>query len=218
MSKLQIIVGSTRQGRGSDKITPWVLERARAHEAFDVELLDLRDWPLPMFQEHMGSIGDMADPTYSEPIVRQWNHKIAEGDAYLVITPEYNHSIPAVLKNAIDSVFIKASMRNKPIAAVSYSVGVAAGVRAIEHLAHVAIEMEMAVLRSSVIIPKLPSAFDDKGYPIDPMTEIALEIVLEDLGWWSKALERARAEGQLQPGKSRAYAMLAARQAAAASA
>jgi NAD(P)H-dependent FMN reductase len=210
---LQIIVGSTRPDRASDKVVPWVLERAEAHDAFTVELLDLRDWPLPMFQEHQGSIGDMADPTYSEPIVRQWNHKIAEGDAYLVITPEYNHSIPAVLKNAIDSVFIKPGMRNKPIAAVGYSGGVAAGVRAIEHLAHIAIEMEMAVLRSSVIIPNMRTAFDEDGHPIDPMTEIALQITLDDLAWWSKALERARAEGQLVPGKFRAYAMLAARQA-----
>src|SRR3954465_5424392 len=110
MSKLKIIVGSTRPNRASDTVTPWVMARAEAHEAFDVELLDLRDWPLPMFQEHLGTIGDRNDPTYSDPIVRAGNYKIEEADAYLFITPEYNHSIPAVLKNATDSVFIKPGM------------------------------------------------------------------------------------------------------------
>jgi len=202
LSKLKIIVGSTRPNRASDTVTPWVMDRAQAHEAFDVELLDLRDWPLPMFQEHLGTIGDRADPTYSDPIVRAWNYKIEEADAFLFITPEYNHSIPAVLKNAIDSVFIKPGMRNKPMTTVAYSGGTAAGVRAIEHLVHIAVEMEMAPLRSTVIIPNLATAFVDDR-PLDPLTDAALQIALDDLAWWSKALERARAEGELVPGKTR---------------
>src|SRR5216683_1997641 len=132
--KLQIIVGSTRPGRAADQVVPWVLAQAGRHEALETELLDLRDWPLPMFAEHMGSIGDFNDPVYSDPLVRRWNHKIREGDAYLMITPEYNHSVPGVLKNAIDSVFISNAFRNKPMAAVGYSGGIAGGVRAVEHL------------------------------------------------------------------------------------
>ena len=80
--------------------------RARDHGAFEVEVLDLRDWPLPIFAETFQTVGDFNDPTYSSPLVRSWNRKVAEADAYLVITPEYNHSVPAVLKNAIDSVFV----------------------------------------------------------------------------------------------------------------
>ena len=95
---LQIIVGSTRPNRAADSVVPWVSRRASEHPAFDVEVLDLRDRELPMFAEHMGSIGDFNDPTYSDPIVRRWNKKIAEADGYLVITPEYNHSIPGVLR------------------------------------------------------------------------------------------------------------------------
>src|ERR1700683_3696515 len=116
MLKLQIIVGSTRPTRGADHVLPWVRSRAESHEAFEVEVLDLRDWPLPIFQEHMGTLGDFVDPPYSEPIVKRWNKKIAEADAYLMITPEYNHSVPAVLKNAIDSVFVSFAFRNKPAA------------------------------------------------------------------------------------------------------
>jgi hypothetical protein len=124
-----------RPTRAADLVAPWVIDRARAHGGFEVEVLDLRDWPLPMFPEHMGSIGDLNDPTYSEPIVSRWNQMVKEGDAYLVVTPEYNHSVPGVLKNAIDSVFVSFAFRNKPVAAVGYSGGLGAGIRAIEHLA-----------------------------------------------------------------------------------
>jgi NAD(P)H-dependent FMN reductase len=161
MPRLQIIIGSTRPGRAADLVAPWVIDRARAHGGFDVEVLDLRDWPLPIFAEHLGSIGDFNDPTYSQPIVREWNHKIREGDAYLVITPEYNHSVPGVLKNAIDSVFVSFAFRQKPLVAVGYSGGIAGGVRAIEHLAQIAIEAEMVPLRTAVVIPQVAEAFDD---------------------------------------------------------
>jgi NAD(P)H-dependent FMN reductase len=210
VSKLQIIVGSTRPTRAADRVVPWVEARARAHPAFDVEVLDLRDWPLPMFSEHMGSIGDFNDPTYSDPLVKGWNHKVREADAYLVVTPEYNHSVPGVLKNAIDSVFVSFALRNKPIAAVGYSGGLVAAARAIEHLAHIAIEADMAPLRSSVLIPFVESAFGADGMPKDPVAEAALQITLDDLAWWSAALQKARAEGQLPPAVVR---MQAARQA-----
>jgi NADPH-dependent FMN reductase len=81
MPKLQVILGSTRPTRAADRVVPWVVDRAESHGAFEVELLDLRDWPLPFFQEHIGTLGDFSDPTYSDPIVRSWNRKIAEGDA-----------------------------------------------------------------------------------------------------------------------------------------
>src|SRR5262245_19545987 len=99
MLNLKIIVGSTREGRAADRVAPWVAERATKHEAFDPEVLDLRDWALPMFQETIATIGDFRDPTYSDPVVRRWNHTIKAADAVVVITPEYNHSIPGVLKN-----------------------------------------------------------------------------------------------------------------------
>ena len=203
MSRLQIIVGSTRPERNADRVLPWVTRRAEENESFEVEVLDLRDWPLPMFQEHAGTIGDIADPTFSEPIVKRWNTKIGEGDAYLVITPEYNHSIPGVLKNALDSVFASFAMRNKPIACVSYSGAIAGGVRAIEHMAQIAVEADMAPLRSSVIIPFVQSSFDDAGEPVNKLTDVGMGIVLDDLAWWSKALENARAEGTLPPGQFR---------------
>src|SRR5262245_38761984 len=116
MNKLQVIVGSTRDERQVDPVARWVVKHATAHQAFETERLDLRDWPLPMFAEGMKTLGDFKDPTYSAPIVKQWNKKIAEADAFVFITPEYNHSVPAVLKNAIDTVFVSFAFRNKPAA------------------------------------------------------------------------------------------------------
>lgn len=210
MNKLQVIVGSTRETRAADRVYPWVLERAKAHPEFEAELIDLRDWPLPMFAEHMGTIGDFTDPTYSEPIVKRWNQKIKEADAYLVVTPEYNHSVPGVLKNAIDNVFVSFALRNKPIAAVGYSGGIAAATRAIEHLALIAIEADMAPIRSSVLIPFVQEAFDSSGEPVNPMTEAALTITLDDLAWWADALKAARQGGELPPAVFRARAAAAA--------
>ncbi len=79
MPKLQVIIGSTRPTRAAEHVARWVVSRAERHEAFEVEVLDLRDWPLPLFQEHMGTLGDFVDPPYSDPIVKRWNTKIAEG-------------------------------------------------------------------------------------------------------------------------------------------
>jgi NAD(P)H-dependent FMN reductase len=210
MPKLQVIIGSTRETRAADSVVPWVVDHARSHDSFEVEVLDLRDWRLPFFQEHLGTIGDFADPTYSEPIVRAWNQKVAEGDAYLIVTSEYNHSVPGELKNAIDNVFVSFALRNKPVGLVGYSGGIGAGVRAVEHLALIMIEAEAVPLRNTVLIPYVAEAFGEDGEPVNPATAAALTITLDDLTWWSNALSRARSEGELLPGTFRARAAAAA--------
>jgi NAD(P)H-dependent FMN reductase len=205
LNRLQVIIGSTRPGRAADLVAPWAAQRATAHGAFEVEVIDLRKWPLPMFAEHAGTIGDLRDPSYSLPLVKQWNDKLKKADAYLAVTPEYNHSIPGVLKNAIDNVFFSFAMRNKPIAAIAYSAGITGGARAIEHLAQVAIEAEMVPLRSTVIIPFITSAFrPGTAHPAGPAAETALSLLLDDLAWWSAALTTARTQGELPPAILRA--------------
>jgi NAD(P)H-dependent FMN reductase len=209
MSKLLVIVGSTRPARAADQVLPWLTRKTAEHAAFDTDIVDLRDWPLPIFGEHFGTIGDFNDPTYSEPIVKAWNSKIKEADAYIVVTPEYNHSIPGGLKNAIDSVWISFGFRNKPVAFVGYAGGLGGGIRAIEHLAHVFIEAEAVPMRNNVIIPAVSRAFDEQGQPVNPITNAAADIMLDDLAWWSAALEKARATGELPPGTLRLRAALA---------
>lgn len=201
--KLNIIIGTVRPGRAADPVARWVAERASEHGAFEVELIDLRDWPLPHFAEGAETIGDFADPTYSDPIVKAWNKKQKEADAVIFVTAEYNHSIPGVLKNAIDSVFVSFAFRNKPAAFVGYSGGIAAGVRAVEHLAQVVLEAEMVPLRNTILIPQVHNAFDADGRPTNPVAERSIAITLDDLEWWGRLLAGARTAGQLLPAQAR---------------
>jgi NAD(P)H-dependent FMN reductase len=188
---------------------PWVRARAEYLDAFAIEVLDLRDWPLPLFAEHIGTLGNLVDPPYSAPIVKQWNRKIAEADAYLFITPEYNHSVPSVLKNAIDNGFASFAFRYKPAGFIGYSTGIAAGTRAVEHLALIAVEAELIPLRNTVLIPKVQAAFTASGDPVDPEAAIALAILLEDLAWWAKVLRQARDAGMPAPASVRRRAAAA---------
>jgi len=192
MLSLKIIVGSTRDGRAVDQITPWVIRHARALAGYDVEVLDLREWDLPMFAETVSTIGDFTDPSYSRPIVRKWNQTVRAADAVLIITPEYNHSVPAVLKNALDSLFFSFALRNKPVALVGYSAGQVGGARSVEHLAHILIEAEAVPLRNTVLIPAVHAAFDGNGEPVNPVTDHALALLFEDLQWWTGVLAAAR--------------------------
>jgi NAD(P)H-dependent FMN reductase len=200
--RLQIVVGSTRPERAADVVAPWVLARAAGHAAFAVEVLDLREWSLPPFGETPASVGDPNDPSYSSPVVRSWNAKIRESDAYVFITPEYNHTVPASIKTAIESVYQSYAFRNKPAAFVGYSAGIGAGIRAVEHLIQIAVEAELVPLRTAVQIANVRSAFTD-GQAVNPMTSRTLDVMLEDLCWWSRVLRAARLHGQLPPAGQR---------------
>jgi NAD(P)H-dependent FMN reductase len=208
MLKLQIIVGSTRQGRNADAVLRWVAASARAHGAFEVEILDLRDWPLPFFQEVVANMGDLANPTYSDPLVKRWNDKIKEGDAYLIVTPEYNHSIPAVLKNAIDSVFFSHRFRHKPVALVGYSIGATAGARAVEHLFQIVLETDAVPIRTPTLVPMVDQAFNPEGQPNQAVLQASLSVQFDDLAWMANALKTAREKGEPLPAAVRIRAAL----------
>jgi NAD(P)H-dependent FMN reductase len=143
--------------------------------------------------------------------VREWNRRVKQGDAYLYVTPEYNHSVPGVLKNAIDNVFVSYAFRNKPAAMVGYSGSNVGGARAVEHLAHILIEAEGVPLRNTVLVGGVTQAFGPDGEPVNPLSDTALEIALDDLAWWTSALEAARAAGELPPGNARMATAMAAR-------
>lgn len=188
--KLKIIIGSTRQGRFGDKPAQWIYELAKQKAGVDVELLDLRDYQMPFFDEPK-SPSAITEP-YANPVVQKWTAKIADGDAFIAVTPEYNHSYPAVLKNAMD--YVGKEWHDKAIGFVSY--GSAAGARAIEHLRGVAIELQMAPIRSSVHIPTPWLLFKDGALPpgaLDSFNPNA-NALLDQLIWWAQALKTARAK------------------------
>src|SRR5882757_2370638 len=168
--ELQIVVGSTRPGRAAERFLPWLVDRAERHDAFAVRLLDLRDWDLPMFAEPTEGL---VAGRFTTPTVERWNGTLAAGDAYLFVFPEYNHSVPGVLKNAVDHA-LGACMRNKPAGFVAYSGGPIGGARAVEHMVGITVEREMAPLRNAVLLGQVGRAFDHEGLPVDPMTEHAL--------------------------------------------
>lgn len=155
--KIQVIVGSTRQGRVGEKVATWVMEQTKKVAGAEFELLDLRDYPLPFFDESV-SPSSIKEP-YTNPAVVKWTKKISEGNAYLVITPEYNHGYPAVLKNALDYVYKE--WAGKKIGFVGY--GTVGAVRAIEQLRQVVIELQMIPVKAAVHILKFweLTSFDD---------------------------------------------------------
>jgi len=141
---IKIIAGSTREGRFSDKAANWIAGELKKRDGVVAEVLDLRDYPMPFFDSPM-TPSSKKEP-YSNKEVARFTKKIAEGDAFIFVTPEYNHSIPAVLKNAIDWVYQE--WGDKPAAFISY--GTVGGARAVEHLRQIVVELHMASVRDAV--------------------------------------------------------------------
>jgi NAD(P)H-dependent FMN reductase len=190
--KIKIIVGSTREGRFSDKAATWIAEEIKEKEKVIVEILDLRDYNMPFFNESI-SPANKKEP-YKNETVALFTKKIQEGDAFIIVSPEYNHGIPGVLKNALDWVYQE--WNNKPVAFVSYgSVG---GARVIEQLRLVAIELQMAPIRNAVHIPGeqyfqvLFGKMDIKD--LFESQKDKARLMIEQLLWWAKILKKAREE------------------------
>ncbi|MEK6967701.1 MAG: NAD(P)H-dependent oxidoreductase [Nanoarchaeota archaeon] len=185
--KIKIILGTTRKNRFSDKTSKWVLEEAKKKD-WQVELLDLRDYPMPFYDEPV-SPAYVKEGNYANEMVRTWAKKIDEADAYIIITPEYNHGPSAVLKNAMDHVY--SEWNNKPVAFVSHGAS-AGGSRAVEQLRTIAIELQMAPIRVGVHIPFFWTQVDDKGNLKTEQYQETLQNLFTQLTWWAKALKAAR--------------------------
>ncbi len=187
---IKIIVGSTREGRFSDKAAKWIAEEIKKQEGVAVEVLDLRDYEMPFFNESVSPSFKQA-PFKNEAVAR-FTKKIEEGDAFVIVTPEYNHGTSGVLKNALDWVYQE--WNNKPIAFVSY--GGVGGARAVEQLRLNTIELQMAPIRNAVHIPGeqyfqvLFGQKDAKELFASLINQS--EAMISQLLWWTKALKNAR--------------------------
>ncbi len=187
---IKVIAGSTREGRFSDQAATWIKEEIKKQEGILVEVLDLRDYEMPFFNEPI-SPGYKQEPYKNEAVAR-FTKKIAEGDAFVIVTPEYNHGTSGVLKNALDWVYQE--WNNKPVAFVSY--GGVGGARAVEQLRLTAIELQMAPIRNAVHIPGeqyFPVLFGKIEFR-DLFTVLAnqSDIMIPQLLWWARTLKNAR--------------------------
>lgn len=184
--KLYVILGSTRPNRKSEIVAPWVLAEMKKQADINVELINLRDWPLPFFNEAT----QITDPEQiSLPLAKQWSNKIKQADGFLIITPEYNHGYTAVLKNALDYLYTE--WHRKPIAFVSYG-GSTGGSRAVEQLRLVALELKMVPVSTAVHLVRFKQELDEQGIPKNPVYGKTLEKLLGDLIWYATTLKVAR--------------------------
>lgn len=150
MIKIQVILGTTRQNRFSEKPGKWIFEELQKREGIEAELVDLRDYELPFFNGEMSpSSMEGAGKEYQNEKVKKWTEKVAKADGFIFVTGEYNHGYPAVLKNAID--WVHRQWGKKVVGFISY--GSTGGARAIEQLRQVVIELEMVPIKISIHIP-----------------------------------------------------------------
>jgi NAD(P)H-dependent FMN reductase len=186
--KIGIVLSTTREGRFAAKVADWLLERVAARKDLAFEIVDLRHYPLPFFAEARSPLWE---PPKNEVALR-WTSKIAGFDGYIFVTAEYNHGIPAVLKNAID--YVAREFARKPAAYVGYG-GVGAA-RAVEQLRLVNIEQQMAPLKSAVHIGGtdfVDVLLNGKSLTDKPHLVPSVNAMLDDLAWWTHALAQARA-------------------------
>jgi NAD(P)H-dependent FMN reductase len=183
-----VIFGSTRQARRGEVVANWLMDRLATRTDATFELVDLRDVSLPFFDSP-------ASPVYGHivPEAEQWAGQVEQADGFLFVTPEYNHSYPAVLKNAIDHLY--SQWVHKPAGIVSYG-GFAAGYRAAEQLRQVLIELKMVPIREQVgisLVPGMvPNVSDAPDSPGGAFLDRSFNAMMTELLWWVTALMPAR--------------------------
>ncbi|MFM2355017.1 MAG: hypothetical protein RLZZ528_753 [Pseudomonadota bacterium] len=190
--KIALIVSSTRPTRFADIPTQWMLAQAQARSDMTVELVDLRDYKLPFFNEVASNAWA---PTQDAEAVR-WQKKLAEYDGYIFVVAEYNRSITGVLKNALDQAYVE--WARKPFGAIAY--GSMGGTSALAHLRMIGVELQMVPVRHSVHIGgtdffKVHPGFGGSGNlaDIEGVIAPAAKALLDDVVWWANATKAAKA-------------------------
>lgn len=189
--KIAVVVGSTRKTRFADKPAQWILAKAKAQENWDVELLDLRDFDLPFFDE-MASNAWMPS---QDPRAVKWQETVGRFDGFIFVVAEYNRSLTASLKNALDQAYKE--WLHKPMAAVGYG-GVGAA-RAIEHLRLIGVELQMVPIRNAVhlaggeFFKVSPLGANGPMSEVDAVLAPSAKAMLDELDWWVRTTIAGRA-------------------------
>lgn len=187
--KIKVILGSIREGRFGEYPAKWIYEILSKEEDFDVELLDIKDFELPIFDSRVSPA--YVEGSYGNTKIDKWAEKINEADGFVIVTPEYNHGYSSALKNAIDHLYKE--WNHKAVSFVAY--GSQGGARAVEQLRQVAVEIQMASTRNAVHINSPWLLVDSnnqlKEGVLEPHVQSAQKIIKE-LKWWATALKEAR--------------------------
>jgi len=184
MTKIAIILGSTRPGRNGEAVANWFYEIAKQREDAQFEIVDIKDYDLPLYDEPYPAMMQQ----YTKDHTKKWSEKIKEFDGFIFVTAEYNHSIPGALKNAID--YLNVEWINKAVGFVSY--GSAGGSRAVEQLRQVASELQMADVRAQVMLSLFTDFLNMSEFKPDARHENEVSEVLNQVIAWSNALKPLR--------------------------
>src|SRR5476651_576697 len=185
--KIGIIISTTRTTRFGHKPAQWIRDIAAERSDLDVKIVDLRDYPMPFFDE----VASKAWAPSQNQVAQNWQKKVAEFDGYIFVTAEYNHSMPAVLKNALD--YASPEWNKKAAAFVGY--GAVGGSRAIEHLRGIAAELQLATIKTGVYIQGADfMAVWKEGKDVKDIAHLQTGVkdLLDQLVWWARALKTAR--------------------------
>jgi NAD(P)H-dependent FMN reductase len=184
MTRIGIIIGSTRPGRNGEAVAKWVYELSKKRNDAEFELVDIADYNLPLLDEPYPAIMH----NYTKDHTKAWSAKIAELDGFIFVTPEYNHSTSGALKNAFD--YLSVEWNNKAAGFVSY--GSAGGVRAVEHLRLIAGELQMADVRAQVILSLFTDFINMSEFRPDTRNEGFVSALFDQVVAWSNALKVLR--------------------------
>jgi NAD(P)H-dependent FMN reductase len=183
-----VVLSSVREGRRGEPFAAWILGLVAERPGVAPELLDLREWALPAYAHR--ETPNVAERSYAPgTLERRWAEKVASLDAFVVVTPEYNHGYPSSLKSALDAVY--APWNHKPVAFVSYG-GFASGARAVEQLRLVAVELRMVPVRDEVNVRLVGYVPDERGRPADPVYARKANAMIDDLLWWARVAREGR--------------------------
>ena len=185
--KLQVIICSTRPGRVGPAVARWFHEFARKHGQFDVELVDLADFKLPLYDEPVHPRMQQ----YEHEHTKRWSASVAGADAYIFVTPEYNYSAPPSLVNALD--FVYKEWNYKPCGFVSYG-GVSGGLRAVQSVKPQVTTLKMMPMVEGVAIPMVPKHIQENGeFASNELIDTSATTLLDELLRWATALKTLRA-------------------------
>lgn len=185
--RIGIVLSTTRPGRFADRVADWLLPLAAQRTDATFEVVDLRDYPLPFFEEARSPAWGPID----NEVVQRWSAKVDSLDGFIFVTAEYNHSITGVLKNALDYVYRE--FNRKPATFVAY--GGVGGARAVEHLRGILAELQVASLKYAVHIGMTElkgMLMEGKQFTDYPYLDATVAPMLDELVWWTDALKAAR--------------------------